>query len=96
MCAGLLQCCICWHLHSPADPTHPAQPQIKRRQPALGPTNAIRRSLLRAKQAEADSLRGVLVQVQVQNAELEGQLAERRRQAQELLAKAQVGWEAFI
>ena len=65
------------------------------RQPALGPTNAIRLGLLRAKQREADSLREVLAQVQAHNAELEGQLAERRRQAQELIAKAQVGGAAL-
>lgn len=66
------------------------------RQPALGPTNAIRRGLLRAKQAEAEGLRGVLAAVQARNAEAEAQLAERRRQAQELLAKTQVGgcWQA--
>jgi hypothetical protein len=58
------------------------------RQPALGPTNAIRLGLLRAKQQELDSLRAVLAQVAAQNAGLDGQLAERRRQAGELAAKA--------
>lgn len=61
------------------------------RQPALGPTNAIRLSLLRAKQQELESLRGVLAEVEAHNARLQGQMAERRRQAQELIAKTQVG-----
>ncbi|EFN55687.1 hypothetical protein CHLNCDRAFT_57859 [Chlorella variabilis] len=59
------------------------------RQPALGPTNAIRLSLLRAKQQELESLRGVLAEVEAHNARLQGQMAERRRQAQELIAKTQ-------
>lgn len=59
-----------------------------RRQPALGPTNAIRLGLLRAKQQELDSLRAVLAEVAAANAGLEAQLAERRRQAGELAAKA--------
>ncbi len=61
------------------------------RQPALGPTNAIRLSLLRAKQQELECLRDVLADVQAKNAALQGQMAERQRQAQELIAKAQVG-----
>lgn len=56
----------------------------------MGPTNAIRRGLLHAKQAEAEGLRGVLAAVQARNAEAQAQLVERRRQAQELLAKTQV------
>jgi hypothetical protein len=61
------------------------------RQPALGPTNAIRLSLLRAKQQELECLRDVLADVQAKNDALQGQMAERQRQAQELIAKAQVG-----
>lgn len=63
----------------------------RRRQPALGPTRAIRVGLLRAKQAEVESLRAVLAQCEARNAELAGALADRRRAAQELAAKAQVG-----
>ncbi|KAL4858237.1 hypothetical protein ACK3TF_001720 [Chlorella vulgaris] len=59
------------------------------RQPALGPTNAIRLSLLRAKQQELECLRDVLADVQAKNAALQGQMAERQQQAQELIAKAQ-------
>ncbi|KAL4432592.1 hypothetical protein ABPG77_000529 [Micractinium sp. CCAP 211/92] len=59
------------------------------RQPALGPTRAIRVGLLRAKQAEVESLRAVLAQCEARNAELAGALADRRRAAQELAAKAQ-------
>ncbi|PSC74379.1 Embryo defective isoform 1 [Micractinium conductrix] len=59
------------------------------RQPALGPTNAIRLGLLRAKQAEVESLRSVLAQCEERNAALQGQLASRRGEARELLAKAQ-------
>ena len=60
------------------------------RQPALGPTNAIRLGMLRAKQAEAEQLRGVLAAVEAANGGLQAQLDERRRQAGELLAKTQV------
>lgn len=67
----------------------PSPTRKTRRQPALGPTNAIRLGLLRAKQAEAEHLRGVLAAVQSANAELAAQLAERRRQARELIAQAQ-------
>lgn len=59
------------------------------RQPALGPTHAIRLGMLRAKQAEVESLRAVLGQCQARTAELEGALGERRAAAQELAAKAQ-------
>ncbi|KAL4436810.1 hypothetical protein ABPG75_003949 [Micractinium tetrahymenae] len=59
------------------------------RQPTLGPTRAIRLGLLRAKQAEVESLRAVLAQCEARNAELAGELAEKRRAAQELAAKAQ-------
>ena len=61
------------------------------RQPALGPTRAIRLGLLRAKQAELESLQAVLAQCEARNAELAATLADRRRAAQELAAKAQVG-----
>lgn len=59
------------------------------RQPALGPTRAIRLGLLRAKQAELESLQAVLAQCEARNAELAATLADRRRAAQELAAKAQ-------
>ncbi|PRW57900.1 kinetochore Nnf1 [Chlorella sorokiniana] len=59
------------------------------RQPGLGPTNAIRLSLLRAKQAEAEQLRRVLAEVQAANEQLAAQREERRRAAQDLLAKSQ-------
>lgn len=48
--------------------------------------------MLRAKQEELHSLRSVLAEVEARNAAAEAQLGERRRQAQELLAKTQVGW----
>lgn len=57
----------------------------------MGPTNAIRLSLLRAKQEELRNLGSVLAEVEARNAALNAQLGERRRQAQELLAKTQVG-----
>lgn len=59
------------------------------RRPVLGPTRAIRVGLLRAKQAEAKCLRAVLAQCEARNVELAGALADRRREAQELAAKAQ-------
>ena len=69
----------------------PAQPTCLCRQPAggLAPTNAIRLSLLRARQAEVESLRGVLAEVGEHNAALQGELEERRRAVRELVARAQ-------
>lgn len=47
--------------------------------------------ILRWQQAEAEQLRRVLAEVQAANEQLSAQREERRRAAQDLLAKSQVG-----
>lgn len=85
-----LCCMLMLSCRAPA-PCSLCGPCTTRRRPVLGPTRAIRVGLLRAKQAEAECLRAVLAQCEARNVELAGALADRRREAQELAAKAQVG-----